>query len=106
MKNITLVNKLAAQIRRNDSTQNRSTSMRAAWATIKAAPSASVLEFEKKDGTTCTRVVCSQWDAFYTVTGTGRPTPAGLVLFADLAKVAAGSNPIISAYSNKIISIN
>lgn len=80
--------------------------MRAAWATIKAAPSASVLEFSKKDGAVCTRVVCSQWDAFYTVTGTGRPTPPGLILFADLAKVVAGVNPIISAYENKIISIN
>ncbi len=103
MTRISLVNKLAAQIRRNDANQTRSTSMRAAWATIKAAPSAEVVTFQKTDGTICSRVVCTQWGAYHTVKGTGSETKPGQVLFADLAKVAANKNPIISTYKSRII---
>jgi len=104
---IALVNQLAAQLRKLNANETRSTSMRKAWATIKAAGKAAVITFKTVKDEIKRRVVCCDWQQFYTPTGTGKPTPAGLQLFADLAKVAAGvQNPIISAYQSNIISIN
>lgn len=103
---IALVNKLAAQIRKANETETRSTSMQKAWATIKAAGNAAVLTFKKIAGDICTRIVCADWSKFYTVKGGGKQTAPGQILFADLVKVAMGINPIISTYESRVISIN
>ena len=98
MKPISLVNILAANIRRINPTVNRSESMRMAWATIKADASAKLVEFEKLDGTVCTRVVSMQWGKYYTPVGGASNVKPGQTLFADLAKVATGGRVIISTY--------
>lgn len=105
MKQISKVNILAAQIRATTPTK-RSQSMKQAWAIIKATPDASILTFTKiKTGEQVTRVVSSNWGAFYTPKGNGTATKSDQVLFADLCKVAAGIPPIISTYQSNIVAL-
>lgn len=87
MKRIALVNTLAAQLRRADSTLTRSTSMKRAFATLDAVPSAKLLTFTKKGSTAVERrVVCENWAAVQAPKG-GRSTISPLQkVFADLAK--------------------
>ena len=96
-----LVCTLAAQIRKaNKSSQSEA--MRLAWKIVKhEKENASLLTFEKKDGTVCKRVVSAQWQMYHQITGTGRPVKEGLKLFADLGKHYAGLPCIISAYEGR-----
>ena len=106
MKHITLVNVLAAQIRKSCSLMNRSESMKMAWLIVKTTPTAKLLVFVKKStGTTERRVVAQNWFDFQTPVG-GRSTNAhGQMLFADLGKWAAGANCIISTYQQNIVTL-
>lgn len=106
MKNskISLVNTLAAQIRKSNGT-NRSESMTQAWALINFTPDAQVLRFEKiaKPGVIEVRIVSPTWSMFYTPVGGTSTNKPGQLLFADLAKVALKiKNPIISTYQTQI----
>ena len=99
--NIALVNTLAAQIRRYAGT-NRSESMRAAWAIIKATPDAFLLRFYKKGETVITRRVVTTRRFDYTEPKGGAPKP-NQVIYADLAKHAAGLRCTISALTQNIV---
>ena len=75
-----------------------------AWATMRDAQakgaSLELVTFEKKDGSTTTRVVTSDWPKFSAPRG-GSPRPDYLRVVADLAKVATGKQPVISYYRDK-----
>lgn len=102
-KAISLVNTLAAQIRKSTGC-NRSESMLKAWALIKATPDAKVLVFAKlRTGEVSKRIVSARWFDFYKTTGGTSRRKEGQLLFADLAKVVSGSNPIISTYQSQIL---
>lgn len=101
---ISKANTLAAQIRRHDGS-DRKTSMKAAFAILRNEPNAQLLVFTKRDGSEARRVVRTDWNAFYTPNGKGRPTPPHLQLFADLSRVYACKSPIISAVRDNIISL-
>lgn len=74
---------LAAAIRKNEPTNSRSTAMQIAWLIVnKSQQQISMLTFEKNDGTICRRVVSENWAEYCPPTGTGKPKPAGLCLFA------------------------
>lgn len=96
---------LAAAIRKNNPTNTRSTALQIAWLIVnKSKQTISMLTFEKNDGTVCRRVVSENWAEYCPPTGTGKPKPAGLCLFADLAKFLAGNDRcIISTYRVKNI---
>jgi hypothetical protein len=107
MKSNVLVCTLAAQIRKNDKSVTLADAMKAAWVTVKTNKTeCKLLVFVKVDGTECRRVVSENWLNYYTPTGTGRAVKPGLRLFADLGKFIGGQNCIISAYEDKIVSIN
>ena len=96
---------LAAAIRKNAPTNTRSTALQIAWLIVnKSKQDIALLTFEKNDGTVCRRVVSENWAVYCPPTGTGRPKPAGLCLFADIAKFFAGNDRcIISTYRVKNI---
>jgi len=96
------LNTLAAQMRKHDKSLDRSQSMKAAYQILKNNPQAQLLVFTKTSGVIARRVVDSNWGEYYEVKGTGRKTPDHLRLFADLAKVWACKNPIISAVKSRI----
>lgn len=79
-----------------------------AWSFIRSND-ATLIVFDKvnrKTGerTRTCRIVSPQWQSFYKVKGTGRPLKEGQVLFADLARVSAGSrNVLISTYRDRIL---
>lgn len=103
---LSLVNVLAAQIRRADNSYNRSTSMQKAFATLRLVPCANILTFTKKgDSAIQRRVVCKQWHKVQPPKG-GRSSVTGLqTMFADLCKFAFGQNCIIAPYTSNIIGI-
>lgn len=92
---------LAAAIRKNEPTNSRSTALQIAWLIVnKSKQDIAMLTFRKNDGTVSRRVVSTDWALYCPPTGTGKPKPAGLRLFADLAKFLAGNNRcIISTYN-------
>jgi hypothetical protein len=49
------------------------------------------------------RVVAKNLTDIYTPSGTGKPKPEGLKLFAELAKHIVGKNPVISTYKFSVI---
>jgi hypothetical protein len=90
---------LAAAIRKNEPTHTLSTALTLAWSIVKQqAQTLALLTFQKKEGKIETRVVSSDWAQYYTPNGKGKEKPAGLNLFADIAKVAIGKPCIISTY--------
>lgn len=96
---LSLVNMLAAQIRRIQPGQTRSTSMKLAYATLREIADAYAIQFTKLSGVTERRVVCARWFDLQPPKGGVSNTKPGQVLFADLGKYAAGSsNCIISTY--------
>lgn len=106
MKHITLVNVLAAQIRKSCSRLNRSESMKIAWLIVKTTPTAKLLVFVKKStGTTERRVVAQNWFDFQAPVGGRSTNAAGQMLFADLGKWATGTNCIISTYQQNIVTL-
>lgn len=94
---------LAAQIKK---AQNISLSqaMSTAWKMVKTFTDLEVVTFKTVSGIISRRVVSRNWSKYQPPTGTGRPVKEGLVLVADMGKVAAGINCIISMYQNNIIS--
>lgn len=92
---------LAAAIRKNQPTTSRSVALKIAWLIVtQSKQNISMLTFRKNDGTVCRRVVSENWALYCPPIGTGNPKPAGLRLFADLAKFIAGNNRcIISTYN-------
>ena len=96
---------LAAAIRKNEPTNSRSTALQSAWLIVnKSKQNIALLTFEKNDGTISRRVVSENWAEYCPPTGTGKPKPAGLQLFADIAKFLAGNDRcIISTYRVKNI---
>ena len=108
MKKIALVNTLAAQIRRNDSSKNRSESMKQAYRILsyENCLTAQVLVFVKiSTGTTERRVVCQEWQKIQPPVGGRSTNKPGQILFADLGKFAVGKNCIISTYTQNIVSL-
>ena len=95
----TFVCLLAAQIRKADKSFTQSDAMMSAWLIAKhGRHQYAILEFAKTDGTVCRRVVSEKWEIYTVLTGTGKPKPAGLQLFADLGKHIAGKRCLISTY--------
>jgi len=91
---------LAAQIRKADNTLTRRDAMKTAWLIInKGNGEYTLVTFTKTDGTECRRVVSENWTKYAPPTGTGKPKPAGLELFADLGKFIGGQRCIISTYN-------
>lgn len=96
----TFVCLLASQIRNADKSFTQSDAMQSAWLIAKhGRQQYAILTFRKNDGTECRRVVSENWQLYSTPTGTGKPKPAGLELFADLGKHIAGKRCIISTYN-------
>lgn len=90
---------LAAAIRKNEPTHSLSSALTLAWSIVKQqAQTLALLTFQKKDGSIERRVVSSDWAQYYAPNGKGKEKPAGLHLFADMAKVASGKPCIISTY--------
>ena len=103
--NISKVNTLAAQIRRNDSTKTRSSSMKIAWMIIsKGDADYKLLIFKKKStGKITRRVVSEDWAFYQTPKGGKSNIKPGQKVFADLGKYIAGCpNCLISAYTDSI----
>ena len=94
---------LAAQIKKAQDV-SLSQAMSTAWKMVKTFTDMEVVTFKKVSGDICRRVVSKNWAKYQPPTGTGRPVKEGLVLVADMGKVAAGVNCIISMYQNNIIS--
>ena len=94
---------LAAQIKKVQNV-TLSQAMSTAWKMVKTFTDLEVVTFKKVSGEVCRRVVSRNWSKYQPPTGTGRPVKEGLVLVADMGKVAAGMNCIISMYQNNIIS--
>lgn len=95
----TFVCTLAAQLRKNKPSYTRTDAMVRAWIIVKQEfENLALLTFEKNNGTKCTRVVSPNWSKYHTPTGTGKPKPAGLELFADMGKHFVGQPCIISTY--------
>jgi hypothetical protein len=104
MKNISLVNVLAAQIRRKSGV-SRSESMRTAWRVIRMSPSAEIITFKKiKTNEVTTRVISRRWFD-YKAPSSGQSTlKEGQFPFADLCAYAVGeANCIRSTYYSQII---
>lgn len=108
---LSLVNTLAAQLRRNqpETYTNRSNSMQAAYRLLARFPGAQLLVFRKISGEVTRRVVLSDWSQVYTAKGGRSTNKPGQLLFADLGKVPAsnleGPSPIISTYAENILSL-
>jgi hypothetical protein len=103
---ISLVNTLAAQIRHNDNTYNRSTSMQMAWLIIgKGKQKYNLLVFRKKSDNKITRrVVSENWAYYQPPVGGKSNVKPGQKLFADLGKYLTGSpNCIISTFPENIV---
>lgn len=104
MKNISIVNMLAAKIRQKIG-GNRSESMRKAWALVKAGKEVKVLVFKKlKTESIETRIVAKNWFDYQAPTGGKKTINDQQILFADLVKVAMHVPCIISTYASQIIS--
>jgi hypothetical protein len=88
---------LANQLRRYEKL-SLSDSLKYAWDFVRRNRDASLLTFKTKSEKVCKRLVYSDWSKFTTTTGTGRKSPEGLSLFADVAKVECGLPSIISTY--------
>lgn len=96
----TFVCLLAAQIRNADKSFTQSDAMKSAWLIAKRGRQQyAILTFRKNDGTACRRVVSENWELYTTVTGTGKPKPENLKLFADMGKYIGGKHCIISTYN-------
>lgn len=110
-RSLSLVNTLAAQLRRNnpETYTNRSNSMSAAYRLLAAFPEAQLLVFRKISGSVTRRVVLSDWSKVYTPKGGRSTNKPGQLLFADLGKVPGsqfeGPSPIISTYAQNIVSL-
>jgi hypothetical protein len=91
---------LASAILKSAPTNSRATALAIAWQAVKSADeNIALFTFKKTDGTVCRRVVATNFADYFKPTGTGRPKPEGLCLFADLGKhIAGANNPIISTY--------
>jgi hypothetical protein len=94
---------LAARIKKAQNV-TLSQAMSTAWKMVKTFTDLEVVTFKKVSGEVCRRVVSKNWAKYQPPTGTGRPVKEGLVLVADMGKVAAGINPVISMYKSNIIS--
>ena len=94
---------LAAQIKKAQKV-SLSQAMATAWKMVKTFTDLEVVTFKKVSCDICRRVVSRNWDKYQPPAGTGRPIKEGLILVADMGKVAAGINCIISMYQNNIIS--
>lgn len=94
---------LAQQIRRHESDLSWSDALRFAWDYVKHNfGKFNVVSFTKTDGTATTRVV-TKWSDHNTVKGTGKAKPAGLRLFADVARILTGkSYNTVSCYDHAI----
>jgi hypothetical protein len=93
---------LAAQIMAADKTMTRSDAMTTAWLIVRKSEQKEtivMLTFAKISGETCRRVVSTNWKHYAPPTGTGKPAPAGLKLYADLGKYIGGQRCIISTYN-------
>ena len=104
---LSLVNTLAAQLRANEPATytNRSNSMKAAYRLLAAFPQAQALVFRKISGAVTRRVVLSDWSKVCTPKGGRSKNKPGQILFADLGKVEGSRSPIISTYSQNILSL-
>jgi hypothetical protein len=92
---------LAAAIRKNEPTNSQSHALQIAWRIVKKSKQdIAMLTFRKNDGTVCRRVVSENWTKYCPPAGSGKTKPAGMRLFADLAKFLAGNDRcIISTYN-------
>lgn len=61
-----------------------------------------ILKATKKDGTTTTRIVLTDWNKYNSIKGTGRATKPGQRLFVDAAKHEAGLFSTVSFYEDRI----
>lgn len=102
---ISLVNTLAAQIRHNDNTYNRSSSMQLAWLIIgKGQQQYRLLVFRKKSGEITRRVVSENWTYYQAPKGGKSTLKPNQKVFADLGKYLAGvENCLISTFPENII---
>ena len=102
MKNSVFACTLAAQIMAADKSMTRSDAMTTAWLIVRKynqKQTIVMLTFEKIDGKKCRRVVSTNWTHYAPPTGTGKPKPENLQLFADLGKYIGGQRCIISTYN-------
>ena len=103
---ISLVNTLAAQIRHNDKSYNRSASMQLAWLIIgKGMQQYNLLVFRKKStGEITRRVVSENWAYYQPPVGGKSNLKSGQKVYADLGKYLAGCpNCIISTFPENIL---
>lgn len=112
MKNITTIRKavatLANQLKATKLTQSERWSW--AWFVIREEmEDCIIIKFLRKSGEATKRVVTKNFAKFNPIKGTGRKSPEGLNLFADVAKIAAnmitGKNrsSVISCYEYEIV---